>query len=132
MAYKLSEYEQDQKQQMHSILDNGFNMIDRSMTSQSMSSSRQSPSMRKKSEIRRVLDEMKSNASSVGTYNDDTQYGYYNLASLDSQIRHDTSVSSNYNLQNQSEYLKPALSPMKKQINNKKLEMQNELEMLQK
>jgi hypothetical protein len=129
MAYNMSEYEQDQKQQMHSILDNGLNQMrqssDRnSMSNQSMSSSRHSPSLRKKSEIRRVLDEMKSNASSVGTYNDDTHNGYYNLAPLESQNRNDTFNSSNYNA--------PLESPMKRETNSKKLEMQNELEMLQK
>ncbi|CAI2364514.1 unnamed protein product [Moneuplotes crassus] len=129
MAYKMNDYDFDTKQQMHSILDSGMNKLrqsfDRSSNaSQSMASSRQSPSLRKKSQIRQVLDDMKSNASSsIANYNDDTQYGFYNMPSQNTNPKNETSMLSNIDF--------PAESPMKKEIKSKRMKMQSELDLLQ-
>jgi hypothetical protein len=128
MAYKLADFENDQKQQMHSILDRGFNNMRQSFdrgsnSNHSMSSSRQSPSLRKKSELRRVLDEMKSETSSVASYADNVQYGFYNQV-LQNAAPHNNYSHSNVNI--------PPESPLKKERVEKKAEMQNEIALLQK
>ena len=129
MEYNMNEYEYDQKQQMHSILDNGLNKLRQSfdkgsVTSQSMTSSRQSPSIRKKSQLRQVLEEMKSNTSSVAQYNEDTQFGYFNPSAQNSNTKNESSVTSTYDF--------PGESPMKTQGKTKRQQMQSELDLLQK
>lgn len=126
MAYKMEDYDNDRNQQMHSILDRGFNNLRQSFersSNYSVNSSRQSPSLRKKSQIRQVLDDMKSNASSMGTYNEDG-YGHYNPHMISGQFKENSSINSNMNI--------PTESPMKTEIKNKRAEMQNELTLLQK
>ena len=74
-------YHKEQEQHMHSILDKGFNAMRRSFDKssnggRSASSSRPSSAIRKKSQLRKVLDDFKSNNSSIGTYSEDLGYKY--------------------------------------------------------
>jgi hypothetical protein len=128
MEYSQNHYPNDQEQQMHSILEEGFNNMRRSYdrssnAGRSVSSSKPSPATRKKSQLRRVLDELKSNHSSIGTYSEDIGYKYndHTMQSVQySNIMPDRSGSG-----------MPEESPMKTTHVEKYTEMQNELAMLQ-
>lgn len=69
------EFNYNNEQNMHSILDEGFNAMRRSFD-RSMSSSKPSPAPRKKSQLRKVLDELKSNHSSIGAYSEEISQKY--------------------------------------------------------
>jgi hypothetical protein len=123
MAYKKEKYNFENNQQMHSILDRGFNNLRQSFdrkssANNSVCSSRQSPSLRRKSDLRKVLDEMKSSSSRIETY-EEPQYGYSN--NMAQYIN--SSVSSVEN--------RPMESPLKRQNRQKKVEMMGELDLLQ-
>lgn len=123
MAYKKENYNFQNNQQMHSILDRGFNNLRQSFERKSSSnhsvcSSRQSPSLRRKSDLRKVLDEMKSSSSRIDTY-EEPQYGYSNnLAQYTN-----SSVSSVDN--------KPMESPLKRENREKRAVMMGDLDLLQ-
>jgi len=122
----MEDYNVNQKEQMHNILDRGFNNLRQSFdkcssTNRSMSSSQQSPSVRKKSQLRRVLDDMKLSSSRIDTYTEEPHYNINDQTS--SRIQHNMSMSSMGN--------QPHESPLRQGIKNKRAEMQNELSMLQ-
>lgn len=117
------------EQQMHNILDESINAMRRSFDksstgNRSNASSRQSPAIRKKSQLRKMLDDMKSNHSSIGTYSEDLGYSYN---------KYNDEISSHHQLTKEKQ-LYPKFeddSSTKRTRIEKYNEMHNELALLQ-
>ena len=76
--------------------------FDRTSNTSKSVSSRQSPSIRKKSELRKLLDEVKSIPSSVGNYSEDVNYGAFNQSMHAPNFQNNSSVGTNLSMPQES------------------------------